>query len=123
MEPFREIAAFEARAQFVVPRSVASTIDVDALRRRAIEMGIERPSIEIDSRHARGGVRLTCRTGIALILIADWKRVGERAPHTERGEELRKGIALASEAASTACLSAWNPRRLSMGEVGYVGPG
>jgi hypothetical protein len=59
MEPFREIAAFGEIAQFTVSKIAAGTLDLSSIARRATELGIERPRVEMNARHARGGIRLT----------------------------------------------------------------
>ena len=121
MDPFRELAAFDAAAQFVVPRRAAGGLDLSTITRRANELGIERPRVEMNVRHARGGVRLTCRTSVALLLIAEWKQVAERAPARDDGVMLRGDVARANAAATVACCQAWSPRRLSPSESGYLG--
>jgi hypothetical protein len=47
--------------------------------------------------------------------------IGTAAPQTDHGAKLRGGIFAARTAASAACCEAWSPRRLSMGESGFVG--
>jgi hypothetical protein len=80
------------------------------------------PNIEMNTRGAGARkIRVTCRTLIALRLMAEWRRIAASAPQTDRGAKLRGGIFAARTAASAACCEAWSPRRLSMGESGFVG--
>jgi hypothetical protein len=121
MDPLRELAAFDAVAQFVVPRLAAGALDLSAITRRATELGIERPRVEMNARHARGGLRLTRRTSMALLLIAEWRRVGGQASRRDDRASLREELMRATAAATAGCCVAWNPRRLTTAEAGCLG--
>jgi hypothetical protein len=111
-----------AVAQFVVPRIAADALDMARIVREASDAGMVAPRIELNVRRAGAGkVRVTCRTLMALRLVAEWKGIAAHAPHTDDGARLREGITLASQAATAGCCAAWDPRGLSMGESGYVG--
>jgi hypothetical protein len=111
-----------AVAQFVVPRIAADALDLPRLVREARDAGMVAPNIEMNVRHAGAGkIRVTCRTLMALRLVAEWKRVAAGAPQTDYGAKLREAILVANTAASVACYSAWSPRNLSMGESGFIG--
>lgn len=76
----------------------------------------------MDTRHSGANkIRVTCRTLMALRLVAEWKRIAAGVPQTDYGAKLREGILLANTAASVACYNPWSPRHLSMGETGYLG--
>lgn len=108
--------------QFVVDRAAADALDVSRITRELRDAGMVAPNIEMNTRRAGANkVRVTCRTLVASRLIAEWKRVAERAPHTDAGAKLRDSLALASDAATIGCCDAWNPRRLSIGEQAYRG--
>jgi hypothetical protein len=109
-------------AQFVVPRLAADALEVSRIRREADMDGIAGTNVELDTRRAGAGkTRVTCRTMMAMRYIVEWKRIGASAPHTEKGVALREATRLAIVAATAGCCEAWGPRRLSMGESGYVG--
>lgn len=109
-------------AQFVVPRIAADALDLSRIVREARDSGMVAPNIEMNIRHAGPRkIRVTCRTLMALRLMAEWKRIAASAPQTDHGAQLRESIFLASAAATAACCKAWSPRKLSMGETGFVG--
>jgi hypothetical protein len=111
-----------AVAQFVVPRIAVDALDLSRIVREARDGGMVAPNIEMNTRHAGAGkIRVTCRTLMALRLVAEWRRIATRAPQTDHGAQLREGIFVARTAASAACCEAWSPRKLSMGESGFVG--
>jgi hypothetical protein len=79
------------------------------------------PNVEMKVRGAGAGqVRVTCRTLMALRLVAEWRRIGEQAPHNEYGVKLREGAACATESATIGCCGAWSPRPLGKSEVGFL---
>jgi hypothetical protein len=44
------------------------------------------PNIEMNRRHAGANrIRVTCRTLMALRLLAEWKRIATTAPQTDYG--------------------------------------
>ncbi len=111
-----------AIAQFMVPRIAADALDLPRIVQEARDAGMVAPNIEMNVRGAGAGkIRVTCRTLMALRLVAEWKRIAASAPQNDSGAKLREGIALANEAASGGCYEAWNPRTLSMGESGFIG--
>jgi hypothetical protein len=111
-----------AVAQFVVPRIAADALDLPRIVREARDAGMVAPNIEMNTRRAGAGkIRVTCRTLMALRLVAEWKRIAASAPQTDSGAKLRDGILVANTAASVACYDAWSPRELSMGESGFIG--
>jgi len=74
MEPLDAPGLYEI-AQFVVPRIAADALDGARIRREAIASGIVAPRVEMNVRKAGAGkVRLTCRTVMALRLIAECGR-------------------------------------------------
>jgi hypothetical protein len=111
-----------AVAQFTVPRIAADALDLPRIVREARDAGMVAPNIEMNTRHAGANkIRVTCRTLMALRLVAEWKRIAASAPQTDYGAKLRDGIVVANTAASVACCNAWNLRKLSMGESGFIG--
>jgi hypothetical protein len=111
-----------AVTQFRVPRIAADALDLQRITHEMRDAGMVAPNIEMNVRHAGAGrVRVTCRALVALRLIAEWRHIGERAPHTDDGARLREAAALARLSATVGCCKAWNPRRLSAGEVGFLG--
>ena len=111
-----------AVAQFVIPRVAADALDLSRIVREARSDGMVAPNIEMNTRRAGAGkIRVTCRTLMALRLVAEWKRVAANAPHTDHGAQLREGISLATTAATAGCCEAWSPRKLAMGESGFIG--
>lgn len=111
-----------AVAQFVVPRIAADSLDLPRIVREARDGGMLAPNIEMNTRRAGAGkIRVTCRTLMALRLVAEWKRIAASAPQTEDGAKLRESVFLANRAASVACYDAWSPRQLMTGETGFIG--
>jgi hypothetical protein len=111
-----------AVAQFVIPRIAADALDLRRIVREARDEGMVAPNIEMNVRGAGAGkIRVTCRTLIALRLVAEWKRIAATVPQTDYGARLREGISVANVAATLACCHAWNPRPLAMGDTGYLG--
>jgi hypothetical protein len=111
-----------AVAQFRVPKIAADALDLTRITQEMRDAGMVAPNIEMNLRGAGAGkVRVTCRTLVALRLIAEWKRIVRRAPHNDDAAKLREAVTLASHAATVGCCEAWRPRPLSSGEVGYLG--
>ena len=49
----------------------------------------------MDTRHSGANkIRVTCRTLMALRLVAEWKRIAAGVPQTDYGAKLREGIRL-----------------------------
>ena len=121
MEP-SDAPELYAVCQFVAPRVAADALDIPGIVREARDAGMVGPNIEMNVRGAGAGrVRVTCRTLIALRLVAEWKRVAVSAPQNEYGAKLREGISEANVATTAACCHAWSPRQLSAGETGFMG--
>jgi hypothetical protein len=75
-----------AVAQFVVPRIAADALDFSGSFREARDGGMVAPNIEMNRRHAGANrIRVTCRTLMALRLLAEWKRIATTAPQTDYG--------------------------------------
>jgi len=56
--------------QFTIPRSVAAQLDTRAIIGRARNAGVEMPSLELNDKDAGPSkTRVTCREGIALLVI------------------------------------------------------
>jgi hypothetical protein len=111
-----------AVVQFVVPRIAADALDPPRIVREAHDAGMVAPNIEMNVRGAGAGkIRMTCRTLMALRLVAEWRRIAATVPQTDYGVKLREGISVANVAATLGCCQAWSPRGLAIGDTGYLG--
>lgn len=67
---------------FIISRVTADALDLSTVRQKARAAGLKDPTLEYNSKNARGGYRITCRREMGVYLVERLKVIVSLAEET-----------------------------------------